>query len=123
MRDSPVRGMYLRPGNLVKEFRLLTMQKTVSDTGLPVSKYMPTGEILKGILAQASSDLSDRNKHLWDQTQHSLTHTIVSRGGPKAKKGDLLCLKETSYYVLTVDDVGDLAMSTIYYVEERNDIK
>lgn len=50
-------------------------------------------------------------------------HTIVQRGTPLAKKTDKLVLGNRVFYVVAVDDTGGLGISTLYYVEERDDIK
>jgi hypothetical protein len=47
----------------------------------------------------------------------------VQRGTPLAKKTDKLVLGNRVFYVVAVDDTGGLGISTLYYVEERDDIK
>lgn len=123
MYDSPIRGMYLRPGNLYKEFRLLTEKTEISDTGTPIKHFVDSGRIFRGILAQVGTDEAQRMKHLWDADQHNLTHTIVSRGKSMCKKGDMLAGDNQLFFVLLVQEVGQLGITTIYYVEERNDVK
>lgn len=123
MISSPAEMMYLRPGNLLKEFIVKRSEQKVSDTGMPFVQYMDTGNLIRGVLAEADKNQSDRKKHLWDQEQHSLTHTIVCRGEAAAQKGDILAMDNRIFMVLLADDVGGLGVSTIYYAEERNDIK
>lgn len=123
MISSPAEMMYLRPGNLHKEFIVKRSEQKVSDTGTPFVQYVDTGNLISGVLAEADKNQSDRKKHLWDQEQHSLTHTIVCRGGAVAQKGDILAMDNRIFMVLLTDDVGGLGVSTIYYAEERNDIK
>lgn len=123
MNDNPFRGMYLRPGNLIKDFRSYTLTQEISDVGMPISKYVPGDVLFRGALTSAGSNVNERMKHLWDQDQHSLTHTIVARGEAKAKKGDMVTTGERAFYILAVDEVGSLGATTIYYVEERNDLK
>ena len=115
-------SLYLRPGNLWKTFRVKAT-KTVNVQGHPVSEYMDTERIVVGILAQADSNVADRTKHLWDQEQHSLTHTLVVKGRPNLKKEDLLTTGETAYLVLLDDDIGSLGVAGLVYLEERNDLK
>jgi len=119
---GPMNFMYLRPGNLWKDF---VVEKKTEDfiNGDSITKYEKTENLVKGILANADTGQSERMKHRWDQDQHSLTHTIVSRGTPFAKKGDKLILGDRVFLVLLVDDPGSLGINTIYYVEERNDVK
>jgi len=114
--------MYLRPGNLQRDF-MVEEKKENFFNGDPVTKYEKTENLVKGILANADTGQSERMKHRWDQYQHSLTHTIVSHGKPFAKKGDKLILGNRVFLILLVDDTGSLGISTIYYVEERNDVK
>lgn len=116
------RSMYLRPGNLWKDFHLLRM-KSSNVEGRKIDHFVDTAEMVRGVVAEASTDERERTKHLWDQDQHSLTHTIVVSGRCGARKGDLLTKGETAYLVLVTDDVGDLGGVTMLYVEQRNDIK
>lgn len=48
---------------------------------------------------------------------------IVSKGEPVAKKGDLLAMDDRYFLILLVDDTGALGIATIYYAEERNDLR
>ena len=79
--------MYLRPGNLFKEFMVKSKEADVSDIGLPVAEYKDTGILVNGVLAEASTDDREKTKHMWDQDQHSLTHTIVSWDRTGSQKG------------------------------------
>ena len=115
--------MYLRPGNLEKDFLVKREKEGISNTGMPYSGYVDTGLLARGVLADADTNINDRKKHLWDQKQHSLTHTIVCRGRPVAKKGDLLVYGDRYFLILLADDTGDLGVATIYYAEERNDLR
>lgn len=115
--------MYLRPGNLEKDFIVKRKETKVSDTGTSYSEYAPTGKIVSGILADADKNQSDRKKHLWDQDQHTLTHTVVSYDIPHAKKGDIFVMEDRYFLTLLVDDAGALGVATIYYMEERNDLR
>ena len=114
--------MYLRPGNLWKDFRVLKMHADNVD-GYMQNSYVDTGTLVKGILAQATSTEKDLTKHLWDQDQHSLTHTLVVSGKSALNKSDMLAYEEKAYLVLAVDNVGDLGVAGIAYLEERNDLK
>ena len=114
--------MYLRPGNLWKEFRRMKNQ-SANIGGNFEKKYVDTGEIITGILAQATVNDKEMTQHLWDQSQHSLTHTVVISGACKVKKMDLLVFEDRAYLVLANDMVGNLGVAGIIYLEERNDIK
>ena len=119
---SPFGSMYLRPGNLWKDFSVQSLT-TQWEGCYTADKYTDTGKHLTGILASADSSLSERMKHRWNQEQHSLTHTLVVRGAADVKKGDLLIWEERAFLVLLVEDMGTLGASGILYVEERNDLK
>ena len=114
--------MYLRPGNLWKNFNVLRMHSDNVD-GYLKNSYKDTGIIVDGILAQATSNERELTKHLWDQDQHSLTHTLVVSGKCTLNKSDILAYQEKAYLVLAVDNAGDLGIAGIAYLEERNDLK
>ena len=118
---GPYRGMYLRPGNLYKQYTVMR-KKPVLEKGHTLTKYEPCG-MVSGILAQASALQSDQMKHRWDQDQQSLTHTMVCRGKVDLKKGDTLAYEEHYYLVLLTDNVGALSGTTLVYLEERNDLR
>lgn len=120
---SPVRMMYLRPGNLYKDFVVERKMEKVSTDGRPMEVYEKVEGLVQGIIAEATQYQGDKYKHLWNQEQHSLTHTIISRGCAFAKKGDKLVHNDRVFEVLTVDNPGELGITTIYYVQERNDIR
>ena len=116
------RGMYLRPGNLWKTYRVMEKVE-LNQSGHLVGEYRDACREITGVLAQADSNMSDRTKHLWDQDQHSLTHTMVVRGRAELKKEDMLTRGEKAYLVLLVDDIGALGMAGLVYLQERNDVK
>lgn len=112
--------MYLRPGNLFKEFVIENNRQKVTSTGRVVNNHKGDGmKTLYGCLADATTETA-KNKSTED---HTVTHTIVQRGIPLAKKTDKLVLENRVFYVVAVDDAGELGISTLYYVEERDDIK
>lgn len=112
--------MYLRPGNLFKEFVVESSTQEVGSFGRPKDGYnSETGRTLTGCLANASQ--GDREK--WAQLQHPITHTIVQQGRPKAKPEDKLVLGERVFWIHAIDDCGGLGITTIYYAEERSDVK
>ncbi|MDE6516944.1 MAG: hypothetical protein K2L18_03725 [Acetatifactor sp.] len=114
------RMMYVRPGNLFKEFIIEGNKQVVSSTGRVANSHTGNGtETLKGCLAEASDE--ERTNH--SQTDHIVTHTIVQAGSPKAKRTDKLVLGERTFYIVDIDDCGSLGISTIYYAEERRDVR
>ena len=113
------RFMYLRPVNFFKEFLIETEDETIGDLGRPEIRYQTASRTLWGCLA----DSTDGDRERWKQLQHPITHTIVQRGGPLAKQEDRLILGERVFLIHAVDDCGGLGISTIYYAEERSDLK
>ena len=114
-----VRVMYLRPGNLFKEFLIESNDETIGESGRPEISYSEETRTLKGCLANATE--GDRER--WKQLQHPITHTIVQRGHPKATPEDKLIFGERVFLIHAVDDCGGLGISTIYYAEERLDVR
>lgn len=116
-RRNPI---YLRPGNLFKQFVIERDEEDVLPSGRVVKKRSGDGsEILRGCLAQASD--KDRSNH--SIQDHVVTHTIVQNGPPMAKRHDKLVLGDRVFYITDVDDCGDLQYATLYYAEERFDVK
>ena len=114
------RYMYLRPGNLFKDFIVEDTEQTVNSRGRAVRKQSGDGTItLKGCLAKASDQ--DITHH--SIADHIVTHTITQAGSPKAKRTDRLICGERIFYITDVDDCGALGVATLYYAEERTDVR
>ena len=112
------RMMYVKPGNLWKDFIIEEIQQLVTSTGRVSNRHVGDGtKILKGCLAEASDE--ERTNH--SQKDHIITHTIVQTGSPRAKRGDKLVLGNRVFYIVAMDETGSLGISTIYYAEERQD--
>lgn len=112
--------MYIRPGNMFKEFVIESTTQVVTGTGRVANAHAGDGtKTLKGCLAEASDE--DRMNH--NQKDHVVTHTVVQAGNPKAKRGDRLVLGSRVFYIVDIDDAGALGISTLYYAEERKDVK
>jgi hypothetical protein len=111
--------VYLRTGNLVKDFIIEPMTREVNSKGRATTTYdTQSRKILRGVIADADANDVAR----YSQTEHPCTHQIVQRGGEKAKPGDRLVRDHAYYYIAGVDNVGALGIATIYYVEERTDL-
>lgn len=110
------RGMYLRPGNLFKDFQIVRVETRIHN-GTPVGQSEITGEILRGCLAVATPE----EKMRWDQPQHPVTHSIVQRGKPTAERGWNLLREGKIYQIHGINPCSDLGIATVYYVEERGD--
>ena len=115
-------GMYLRPGNLWKDFRI-KRSKMVNQNGYPKEIFVDSPDSVKGIVSVAANNSNENLKTLFDQASHSITHQMVVRGRPDLKKGDMLIGDEIAYLVLIIDDVGLLGTTGLIYLEERNDLK
>ncbi len=114
------RMMYLRPGNLFKDFIVESNTQTITKTGRPAVKLFGDGSrMIRGCLAEASPEI--RQTH--SLPDHAVTHTIVQSGRPKAKRTDKLILGSRVFYIVDIDDTGGLGISTIYYAEERRDVR
>ena len=114
------RMMYVRPGNLFKDFIIEGNKQSVTSTGRVANTPAENdAEMLRGCLAEATDE--ERQNH--SQHDHVVTHTIVQAGRPKAKRTDKLVLGSRVFYVVDIDDCGSLGVSTIYYAEERRDVK
>lgn len=111
--------MYLRPGNLYKEFTIISGSESIGSFGRPKPLYSENHGSLIGTLAKADPSEVDR----WKQLQHPITHTIEQPGSPKAKPGDRLSLGGRVFLIQGIDDCGGLGLATLYFAEERNDLR
>lgn len=112
--------MYVRPGNLFKEFIIESNKQVVTGTGRVANSHSADGtKTLKGCLAEASDE--DRTNH--SQPEHVVTHTIVQAGCPVAKRTDQLVLGERVFHIVDIDEAGSLGVATVYYAEERRDVR
>lgn len=111
--------MYLRPGNLIKDFVIEPVKRTVTTKGRAQTAYdTETRDVLRGVIASADAKAVAR----YSQTEHPCTHQIVQRGGKKAKPGDRLVRGHAYYYIIGVDNIAEMGIATLYYVEERLDL-
>lgn len=114
------RMMYLRPGNMFKEFIVESNRQAVMSTGRVANWHSGDGTVtLNGCLAAATDE--ERTNH--SQKDHIVTHTIVQAGRPQAKRTDKLVLDDRVFYIVDIDEIGSLGISTVYYAEERRDVK
>lgn len=112
--------MYLRPGNLYKDFVIEESDTGIAASGRPKISYKDDGNrMLKGVLAEADN----KQKMRWKQLQHPITHTIVQTGRRKAKPEDKLVFGERVFLIQGAEEPGSIGVCTIYYVEERTDVK
>ncbi len=111
--------LYVRPGNLYKEFSVEESITTISEAGRPLISYDTSRNIvIKGALANASPEEQTRFK----QEGHPITHTIVEQAVKKAKPDDRLHLGNRTFIIKYIDEAGGIGYCTIYYVQERMDV-
>ena len=111
--------MYLRPGDLYKQFDIESLEQSVDSVGRPKSEYVRKDVKILGALGEATTEQRMR----WEQLQHPITHTIVGYGDPLAKPGDKLIMDGRVFLIAGVDAPGSIQVCTLYYVEERSDVK
>ena len=121
------RLMYLRPGNLFKDF-IIEHSKSDLKSGRPSVSYEGDGtDFLRGCLASANevsyAIAESVGKKAHGTADHIITHVIVQRGKPRAERTDRLILGNRVFYIVDIDDTGSLGVSTLYYAEERTDVK
>jgi hypothetical protein len=110
--------MYLRPGNLYKDFTIEKKGTTINSRGRAQRKFnSEPAEQIRAVLAEAKPQEKER----WRQLQHPISHTIVQKGAPKASTEDRLVFGERIFFIQGIDEPGALGLWTIYYVEERFD--
>ena len=110
--------MYLRPELLSRDFLVERKTQTITDAGRKAVTFQPTGDHLRGVLAEAKALEIER----WKQLQHPVTHTIVAKGGRcQARVGDRLVFGGRSFYVQGIDNIGALNLFTQIFAEERSD--
>lgn len=111
--------MYLRPGNLPKDFFVEPREVTTTARGRETATYNTDhAEHVLGVLAQATPEEKER----WAHNDHPITHIITQKGRPKAKAEDRLVHGARFFYIKGVDEIGELGIATLYYAEERSDL-
>ena len=113
------RFMYLRPGNLFKDFLVESNRQVVTSTGRVANAPEDDSKIIRGCLAESTKE----QKESHSTRDRVCTHTIVQAGKPEAKKSDRLILGNRTFYIIDIDEAGGLGIATIYYAEERKDVK
>ena len=112
----------LLPGQGFMPFTVWKSTRGVTETGRAQSgNPEPTDVKFYGILTSASQKEVDQ----WKQNGHPITHKITEYSAmEKAETTDYLVLEDgREFYVQGVKNPGNLNITMVYYVEERNDIK
>lgn len=116
---------FLRPGDGFRKFEVLSNEGGTSERGRPQKSFEPAGEII-GLLAVASQgELQQwRGKELNRQDSHTVLYKIIQPGAEnRAKPTDILVLGERKFTVTGVHDPAGLEHFTVYFAEERKDLK
>jgi len=108
--------MFLRPGNLLKNFILERCESGVNDMGRLQKVFKRDSEPFRCVLGSASP----HEKEQYGRIDHPVSHTIVHRGRVRAKEGDRFLYGDRAFYVQAVDGGADLGIATVYYAEERS---
>ena len=111
--------MYLRPGNMYKDFSVEESVTKVDKNGRPTLTYSTARDVvIRGCLSAATT----REIARFAQLEHPITHTVVQNGRPKAKADDKLHFMDRTFLIKGIDEAGSLGACTIYYVQERADV-
>lgn len=114
----------MRPEQFPKLFNVYEQETSTSARGrMRLDEATPKSTI-RCILSVAKPDEIER----FSQIGVAVTHSIIQRGLPEAKEQNILALskngKETRWFrVQAVHNKGELDIDTVYYCEERNDLK
>ena len=113
----------MMPGQELREFTVLRPETRSTDNGREglTNQFVEIGKI-SAILAQAKPEEIQR----WRQLTHPITHKIIMQDRPPfdIKPGDIFERAGRRFYNQAIPyDVGDLGHWTIFYCEERTDIK
>jgi len=112
----------LMPG---QEQREITVSRPVSRENargqILIDAYQAAGTI-RGILAAARPEEIER----WRQLNHPITHKVIMQRRPAfdVRPGDIFELNGRRFYNQAMpNNVGDLGHWTIFYCDERMDVK
>lgn len=108
--------VYLRTGNLFREFLIFRKQTTINAEGRQVVEFKKLDETIYCVLADASEKEISR----WQKLEHPISHTLVQYGvKPVLLEGDKLVLGDRRFYIVGRNELSALGMFTLYYAEER----
>lgn len=114
-----------RPEHFPKPFRVYRRSESISESGrVTLSDSMEVIAELRCILSTAKPEERER----FSQIGVTVTHSIIQRGHPAAKEQDVFARLrngvETRWFrVQAVHNKGGMDIDTVYYCEERSDLK
>lgn len=114
----------MRPEQFPKPFNVYEQETSTSARGRMRLEEATPKSTIRCILSVAKPDEIER----FSQLGVAVTHSIIQRGVPAAKEQNILALsrngKETRWFrIQAVHNKGELDIDTVYYCEERNDLK
>lgn len=113
-----------RPESFPKPFNVYSKESSVTSIGRVTKGDMALKCTTRCILSVAKPEERER----YNQIGVKVTHSIIQRGSPIAKEQDVFVLnkngKETRWFrVQAVHNKGEMDIDTVYYCEERGDLK
>ncbi len=113
-----------RPESFPKPFNVYSKESSVTGIGRVTKGEMTLKGDTRCILSVAKPEERER----YNQMGVKVTHSIIQRGSPIAKEQDVFALmkngKETRWFrVQAVHNKGEMDIDTVYYCEERGDLK
>ena len=113
-----------RPENFPKPFNVYSKESSVTSIGRVTKGDMTFKCKERCILSEARPEERER----YNQMGVKVTHFLIQRGSPIAKEQDVFALrkngKETRWFrVQAVHNKGEMDIDTVYYCEERGDLK
>lgn len=113
-----------RPESFPKLFNIYTKESIITGIGRVTKGEMLLKCTTRCILSVAKPEEMER----FSQIGVTVTHSIIQRGIPLAKEHDIIALNkagmETRWFrVQAVHNKGEMGIDTVYYCEERSDLK
>ena len=113
-----------RPESFPKLFDIYSYETETTDRGRNRLDTPVLKDNALCILSVAKPNEVERFKQLGV----TVTHDIIQRGAAKAKENDIFVLMQNGaakryFRVKAVHDKGEMQIDTVYYCEERGDIK
>ena len=113
-----------RPENFPQPVNIYPKESSVTGIGRVTKGEMTLKGDTRCILSEAKPEERER----YNQMGVKVTHSIIQRGSPIAKEQDVFALrkngKETRWFrVQAVHNKGEMDIDTVYYCEERGDLK
>jgi hypothetical protein len=115
-------NVMLLPGQELREFEVKRPDTRETERGREVNNGYETAGIIIAILAQAKPEEIER----WKMLNHPITHKIIMRRKPSfdVQAGDIFERAGRRFYNQTHPyNVGDMGHWTIFYCDERTDVR